>query len=371
MQRDNLRINFFLSLMLTFIIAGCSLQKPQIEAAKGKHGTMPSQTIRAYKKQLDATIPKIEPAMFRVHSGEDWMTVLSVEKLALSLNDTFPLPKKEKKSNKIEVRNKERSKVASIDYNRGRVRYINKERTFRWTEKPKHSIQMETARTIAANGLKSIGVPASEMGRLRVDTIMGQHFNVADPTKQSQPFERDRLVTVERRGYGYPVFEEYARLAISNKGEIARLFIIWPKFQLKPNLMPVQREPVIDEVADYLFKTRRGRQLELDAELAYVSAGSFYIPAVVLTVIDDLILEDIVVPLAIVPKDRDFDGITDRADNCPDKLNPDQGDQDQDGVGDRCDVCPGIADPKQPDSNADGIGDQCDPQRSHGKVEQQ
>src|SRR5262249_47040495 len=38
--------------------------------------------------------------------------------------------------------------------------------------------------------------------------------------------------------------------------------------------------------------------------------------------------------------DRDFDGVSDACDNCPNVRNPDQGDIDGTGGGDVCDVCP-------------------------------
>ncbi len=41
--------------------------------------------------------------------------------------------------------------------------------------------------------------------------------------------------------------------------------------------------------------------------------------------------------------DRDRDGVSDDADNCPDDNNPDQIDRDGDGAGDTCDEAPEVA----------------------------
>ncbi len=356
--KSQLWIYIIMGLSVAIVLSACASHRLEPETGKGPGEAMPSLTVLDYKKQLIVTIPEIDPVMFKVLSGQDWMNGLTGDRLARSLNDTFLLSMAERKSRKVEVRNEVRSKLLLIDYPCGRVRYINKERAYQWLDQAKPVIQMESAGKIAASGLTVIGVPTLEMGRFRVDTIMGQHVDVADPKKRSQPFERERMVTVERRFNGYPVFEEYARLIISKNGEIARLFIVWPKFQLKPNLKPAQRESLIDKMAVYLVETRHGKKVELEAELAYVRAGSFHLPAVILSVMDDLIAEDIVVPLADVPEDRDFDGIADPTDNCPDKPNPDQSDQDHDSVGDACDLCP-------------DIGDLCQPQSSKGQYDQQ
>ncbi|MEM7249280.1 MAG: FG-GAP-like repeat-containing protein [Acidobacteriota bacterium] len=61
-----------------------------------------------------------------------------------------------------------------------------------------------------------------------------------------------------------------------------------------------------------------------------------------------------------VASDRDGDGITDRADGCPDDPDPLQEDRDLDGVGDACDLCPDDADSLNGDAEGDGFGDACD-----------
>jgi hypothetical protein len=76
-------------------------------------------------------------------------------------------------------------------------------------------------------------------------------------------------------------------------------------------------------------------------------------------------------------RDRDGDGVLDRADNCPININPDQADDDHDGVGNACqtggpdndhdgvlddaDDCPNAPNPDQADSDHDGMGDACEP----------
>jgi hypothetical protein len=59
--------------------------------------------------------------------------------------------------------------------------------------------------------------------------------------------------------------------------------------------------------------------------------------------------------------DRDHDGVSDAADNCPDLANPDQGDEDSDMVGDACDPCPVVGHETAADPDGDALTDTCDP----------
>ena len=59
------------------------------------------------------------------------------------------------------------------------------------------------------------------------------------------------------------------------------------------------------------------------------------------------------------PGDIDNDGVADGDDNCRFRANNGQRDTDMDGVGDACDNCVDAANPDQTDANADGVGDVC------------
>nr|WP_281168643.1 thrombospondin type 3 repeat-containing protein [Gilvimarinus chinensis] len=81
--------------------------------------------------------------------------------------------------------------------------------------------------------------------------------------------------------------------------------------------------------------------------------------------------------------DRDGDGVSNNADNCPDTANGDQADADGDGIGDACDAltdsdsdgvadgadnCPMTPNADQADADGDGIGDVCDSDRDNDGI---
>lgn len=66
------------------------------------------------------------------------------------------------------------------------------------------------------------------------------------------------------------------------------------------------------------------------------------------------------VQIEVVPVDRDGDGVSDWADNCPGLANRDQADGDDDGVGNICDNCARSYNPDQWNHDDDDLGDACD-----------
>lgn len=87
--------------------------------------------------------------------------------------------------------------------------------------------------------------------------------------------------------------------------------------------------------------------------------------------------EDRVTPPATTAPDADADGVPDLSDNCATIANTGQTDTDLDGLGDVCDTdpdddglieednCPLHANPSQGDLDGDSVGDACDPQPGH------
>lgn len=185
-----------------------------------------------------------------------------------------------------------------------------------------------------------------------------------DSTGTSESFEREKLVTLDRRVGGYLVFESMARVSVSNKGSICRILIReWPNFLLRNNgaLTLRSRTTIVDGITDQIVAAHKGIPIRIPGiQIGFERVGTDYIPMAVAAVVDEdsgVLFHE---PLVVIPADQDLDGVSDSQDNCPGMKNPDQRDIDQDGVGDPCDNCRLFPNPDQEDNDHDGLGDACD-----------
>jgi M6 family metalloprotease-like protein len=114
----------------------------------------------------------------------------------------------------------------------------------------------------------------------------------------------------------------------------------------------------------YPYETRKGALFSNDdpgqntfSPTSYPSSDGYYGPTGITVRVDSIIGDRL---YAYVAFDKDGDGISDNADNCPAVANIDQTDGDGDGVGDACDNCLTLSNPDQADADSDLVGDACD-----------
>lgn len=320
--------------------------------------------LENYARVLDSILPAQFPAeLVKPIRGEDWLGKITPEGVAAVVED-LPPPKRVVSDGPLtEARDDEDTKVVKINQFSGRLRYIGKPRQFDWATFPHKAVPEAEARELAVTTLLNLGLPTSEISNLRLDTVMGLGFG---PGQNQQPtgglpFERERLITVPRQVNGFLVYENHARLAISNLGKVARVLAVWPQFIVPSGLELRPRLAVLNEAAQRVMDTVRGAAVEMAVELVYFRYGTVFLPAALVAFDTPFLGEEIIVPLVPVPADEDLDGIPDEQDNCPDTPNPMQEDRDKDGVGDACDNCPDTANRLQQDSDGNGIGDACEP----------
>ena len=326
-------------------------------------------SLEEYQDMVEEALPELDPGMLKAPEGEDWLSDLSIEQVAAAVDDLPPPEQVYESPIGLEARDEDDTRVIKIDTSQGRVRYLSEPRSFDWSRSPHKAVPEETAKELTLQSLEVLEIPAEEQGELRIDTVMGQEYDVTGESEPEPPFERERLTTVPRQINGYEVFENYARIAVSNEAEIARLLTIWPQFRLAKDLELRSRNEIVDTATNYMFEAVQGAAVEVEIGLAYVRAGYDFIPAAIVTFYDGLLSEIVVIPLVETPPDEDLDGVEDDEDNCVAEPNPEQLDEDQDGVGDECDNCLDVPNPKQEDENEDRIGDACEIEEKEEKEE--
>jgi hypothetical protein len=340
------------------LTVGCAAVAALAAAANAQVGP------EVYTVQIDAGLPTFTTAVLAAPAGPDWMSSVNVGRVALAVEDAAPA---------IEIHDGDRTvahdpadnSFVKLDYREGFIRYASKLRRFNFDTDTHVAVPETLAQGLVMQAFAELGLPASELGPVDVDTMMGQAIDVVSGASMPS-FERERLVTVGRVINGLPVLESQTRASVSNGGEIARLQVIWPRFELAAGLTLRPRAEVVDEIADRIFRSRSGNPVDLRLGLAYAQFGDEFLPVAVAAFKDPAtspleanagVVE--VIPLVAYQPDEDQDGVSTTADNCPEDHNPDQSDVDEDGIGDACDNCPRTRNPGQEDADNDGIGDAC------------
>ncbi len=166
--------------------------------------------------------------------------------------------------------------VMRIDLARGKIAYLNRQRGHDALSGKENEISEEEAIEIAANALKTFGVPVSEVDRRNLETRVlvaaGRDSRGGEPTRRRAEVH----VRVPRQVGNIPVFDSFLRTAVNAKGEIARLSVQWPDFALVPGLMvenTLTREEVTGLLLERLAESHLcGTLSNLVLKIAYVQA---------------------------------------------------------------------------------------------------
>ncbi|MBN1125939.1 MAG: thrombospondin type 3 repeat-containing protein [Sedimentisphaerales bacterium] len=319
--------------------------------------------IRAYREVLDKILPAAIPSeIIKVPSGQDWLAEMAVPKVSGAADDQERLTEVFQEGGVTYAQNKAETKVVKMDLNRGRIRYLNAERTFDYLTSPRQAVDEKEAMQLALNALGNLGVPDAEWGNPDVATVGGESDSNA---KSNEVFDVEQLVTLPRMVKEFPVFDSFARVAISNKGEATRMMVFdWPQFKLKWNgdMGLRSRTDILNRLAAQLLNAYNGAPVQArSAQLGFSRVGPDYVPMMRVAILDEFIGRLFDEPaIQGLEDDKDMDGIPDSQDNCPNRANTDQLDSDKDGVGDVCDNCIEEPNPDQADEDRDGLGDVCD-----------
>ena len=314
-----------------------------------------------YLRVVANAMPEINPNIRNVKAGPAWLDNMSVREISASARDGEVLDVVMGDDMLVQAMNKEETKMIKVDLNRGLLRYINQERAFVYKQSPHDAIPRGEAVEAALGSLGELGLPTSEWGDPHVATIGGESSSGKGETEF---FEVEQLVTLPRMMNGFPVFESSARVSVNNKGDVSRMLVRdWPQFRLKysGDFSLRDKSQIISSLTSQIHTAFAGAPVEVKSiRLGYIRAGEEYVPVAVAGLLDSDVGHMFYDPIGNLPADRDYDGVPDEQDNCPDTANPQQEDVDKDRVGDACDNCVEDYNPDQSDVDYDGIGDVCD-----------
>jgi hypothetical protein len=76
----------------------------------------------------------------------------------------------------------------------------------------------------------------------------------------------------------YPVIGSLARVAVSNRGEAARVLAKWRRFELARDLMSRSRDEIVQEIAERIWEAEGGVEVDVQIALGYGWTPAGFVP---------------------------------------------------------------------------------------------
>lgn len=199
-------------------------------------------------------------------------------------------------------------RYVKIDKNKGKVRYVNRARSWNFKQDAKSPAIPETvAQDIALLAFEKLGFPQENLKDLQVRTQMAGGAKAGAKDMQDI-YEMYRLILVQRQINGLPVYGNNLKMAISNKGRIQRLGINWSKFDIDPEAKLRSRKEVISQAVKEIMSQDPDSSMKVDARLAYANKLSKHFKPIVVISVDSLPTPyQILVPLSGLADEHDKD----------------------------------------------------------------
>ena len=185
-----------------------------------------------------------------------------------------------------------------VDLDHGHLKYVNRARAFNANDGIPNTVSKADALKLALDAVAEFGVPKPELGPSFVNALMAASQDAARRTP-TQALRAEVNVRLPRQVQGTPVLGSDVRVAIGQRGEVARLHVSWPDFRLAPGLAAegtLPRQLVAEKLAEAIgVDNDCGTVARVEAKVAYVpgrdaggqgkadgtAAGDGYVPALV------------------------------------------------------------------------------------------
>jgi hypothetical protein len=256
---------------------------------------------------VEKALPQWDAEVLKVPDKDQWSRTLDFDTVFKAVGDDKPIPV-EKLPNGAK-RLADQDKVVRLNSEIGKIRYINRARTWKFEEKtPSKGVEVEKAREVVLKATADLGIPRDEMAELHVATQVAGAAPVGSNMIKYE-YEMYRIVTVPRILNKLPVYGSSFRTAVSNKAQIQRLQVNWPPFRLSPNLFLRIRDAVVREAVNEIMTQRPTPPIKIQAYLAYTPRSLddeeiWFVPAAIISIYSEPTPYQLVVPLAVAKAEK-------------------------------------------------------------------
>lgn len=276
------------------VLAGFALLTTGAEAQVARKAD--EKTVTAL---VNRTFPKWDESVLKVEDGKNWTATLNFRTVLAAAGDKTQLEKEPPADAK---RLQAGNSVVRIDRQRGKVRYINRDRDWSYDKRDAKVPDDARAKDVFAGALKQMDFPTEEIADIRIATQVAAGAAAGD-RKTKDEFPMYRFVTATRKIKDLPVYDSKVYAAVGAQSEIQRLQIIWPTFQLTRNLKLRSRDDVVREAVAQILEQDPRPDIKINAKLAYAPAAHDdeevrYVPAVIASVYSGPTPYQLVIPVA-------------------------------------------------------------------------
>lgn len=244
-----------------------------------------SHAVRRQVAELLASLPPWDQDLPQWKDGDDWSSELTLDEVYASVSDAVlqrpPLPAGA-------VRRSE-DPVVHLQSRLGQLRYISLARAWKYTsDRGSTPIPKPDALDKVEEAVRQLGLPRDEFGAWAASTQVaaGAPADVRIPQDFTEMY---RLVTLSRRFRGVVVEGSLVRAAVSNRDQIQRLRVRWPRFRLPDGLQFRDQASIEEQAVQEILGHGPEEGVEIRARQAFVpqTHGSsedrelLYMPAVV------------------------------------------------------------------------------------------
>jgi hypothetical protein len=264
----------FLSLLMVTSLAQAQDNSPRLLG----DGNIGEEEI---VKLLDKSLPTWDESVLRAQSYNDPVKEISFSNLAAVLGESV---KEEPPQGATQL--DDGVQAFRLQTDTGKVRYVNRDRAWDFKrDADSRAVDSKRAVSIARSIAEKLGFSREEMNEPVVRTQMAGGAK-AGSLKVTDNFEMYSLVFIQRQINKLPVYQSDIRLAVNNQGEVQRLGIEWPRFELDPAASLRNREDVLKQAAREIALQDPDADLQINATLAYAQQGEEgeYIPVAVIAV---------------------------------------------------------------------------------------